>query len=68
MISKYETFKRSIINYIHTCGMDIGMVYFIMKDIFTEIENLYYGQINREALEQTKQNKNEKGEGKCKTI
>ena len=59
MISKYETFKISIKNYIQTCGMDIGIVYFIMKDIFNEIESLYYAQINRELLEESQHNNEE---------
>lgn len=62
MISKYQILKESINQVIQNSGLDIGAVYFILKDIFNEIEKLYYAQINRECLneikEETKQEKN----------
>lgn len=50
MIKKYQIFKEIINNAIKNSDLDIGAVYFILKDIFTEIEKLYYAQINKELL------------------
>ena len=55
MIKDYQIFKESINGIIQRSGLDIGAVYFILKDIFREIETLYYSQINREIMEESKE-------------
>ena len=67
MISRYEAFKQTIKQYIQSCGLDIGIVYFIMKDIFKEIENLYYAQLNKEAIEDAENQKRKNMEVKEQT-
>ena len=62
MIRNYQILKETINHSIQNSGLDIGAVYFILKDIFNEIEKMYYAQINKECLkeiktEETKQNK-----------
>lgn len=59
MIKKYQIFKESINHVIRNSGLDIGAVYFILKDIFGEIEQLYYAQLNRECLEEAQKIENE---------
>ena len=62
MIKNYQLFKEKINYVIQNSGLDIGAVYFILKDIFGEIEKLYYAQINKEFMEEAekieKENKN----------
>ena len=59
MIKKYQIFKESINHVIQNSGLDIGAVYFILKDIFWEIEKLYYAQLNRECLEEAEKTESE---------
>lgn len=49
---------------IQDCGLDVGIIYFILKDILKEIEQLYYGQINRELSDKQKNQNNEAEENK----
>ena len=52
MIKNYQILKESISSVIQKSGLDIGAVYFIFKDLFREIEILYYNQINKELAEE----------------
>ena len=52
MIKNYQILKESINGIIQKSGLDIGAVYFIFKDIFRDIENLYYTQINQELMQE----------------
>ena len=52
MISKYEIFRQSIKNYIQNSEFDIGVVYYVFKDLFRDIENTYYATLNKEAVAQ----------------
>lgn len=52
MIKNYQIFKETVNNVIQNSNLDIGAVYFILKDIFSEIERVYYSQINKECLEE----------------
>lgn len=62
MIKNYQLFKETINSLIQNSGLDIGIVYFILKDIFQDIEKLYYAQINKELIEEQKQNIENKDE------
>ena len=48
---KYEKFKTAIHNVIQNSGLDVGMVYYILKDITGQMEVLYLQQIQKEAKE-----------------
>lgn len=61
MIKDYQIFKETITNLIKKSELDVGIVYFIMKDIFSELEKLYFAQINSEILNE-KQNTEIKSE------
>lgn len=52
MIKDYQLFKETINTTIQNSGLDIGVVYFIIKDVFFDLEKLYFRQINRELLEE----------------
>ena len=57
MIKDYQFLKESITNLLQQSKLDIGIIYFILKDVFKEIETLYYTQINQELIEESnKQN------------
>lgn len=52
MVKNYQILKEQINYAIQNSGLDIGAAYFILKDIFTDIEKMYYGQVNKELLEE----------------
>jgi len=54
LIKDYEILKEQINYSIQNCNLDIGAVYFITKDIFHNLEKLYYAQINREYIDESK--------------
>lgn len=51
MIKDYQLFKEKITYDIQHSNLDIGAIYFILKNTLIEIEALYYAQINKEMLE-----------------
>lgn len=53
MIKNYQILKEQINYAIQNSGLDIGVAYFILKDIFSDIEKMYYAQINKEFLEES---------------
>ena len=55
MIQNYEIFKEKIFSDINDSQLDIGAIYFIFKDIYSEVEKLYDGQINYELLNMQKE-------------
>lgn len=44
----YE-FRRDLENLINNSGLSIDEAYFVLKDIMSEIDNLYKQEIQREA-------------------
>ncbi|MCC8068719.1 MAG: hypothetical protein LIO71_03010 [Ruminococcus sp.] len=56
--TKCEEFKQQIIGDINSSQLPISIVYFIMKDVFQEVEKTYYATLNQEAQEhiETKSN------------
>lgn len=69
MIRNYQLFKEKINYVIQNSSLDIGIVYFILKDIFFEIEKLYYAQLNKECLEEAQKiEKETESEKNNKTI
>lgn len=62
MTKDYQFLKEAINQNIVNSNLDIGAVYFILKDIYFEIERNYYIRINQELLEEQKQNTETKNE------
>ncbi|MCI8597927.1 MAG: hypothetical protein HFJ10_05735 [Lachnospiraceae bacterium] len=52
MIKKYQILKESMNGLIQNSGLDIGAAYFILKDVFSEVEKIYFAQLNKECLEE----------------
>lgn len=59
MIKNYQFLKEKVNYVIQDSNLDIGAVYFVMKDIMNNLEHLYYAQINKEMLEEKGKNSNE---------
>lgn len=55
MTKNYQILKESINNLMVNSGLNIGAIYFILKDIYQEIEKIYFAQINKELLEEQEQ-------------
>ena len=51
---KYEKFRQTILQIIQESGLDVGVVFFILKDITKEIESLYIQQLQKESAEEKK--------------
>ena len=49
MLQKYELFYQQLKYIILNSTLDIGMIYFILKNLFLEIESLYYQQLQKET-------------------
>lgn len=46
-----EDYKKSLVELVNGSGLPIGAVYYITRNIMTEIESTYYGSINAEAMD-----------------
>lgn len=60
MIKDYNDFRNVTVYNIQNSGLDVGVVYFILKDILTEVEKTYISQVNKEIAEEKKSNEKEK--------
>lgn len=58
MITNYENFKQSINNSIQNSGLDVGAIYYVLKDFINIVEKLYYAQLNSEALNKVAEKEN----------
>ena len=54
---KIFNFNKILHELISSSELDIGTIYFIFKNIFSEIEALYYTQLNKELMEETENKK-----------
>lgn len=59
MTKHYQILKEKINRTLNESSLDIGAIYFIMKDIMNNIEHLYFAEINKEFIEEAKQNESE---------
>ena len=60
MIKNYQIFKENINAVIQNSELDIGVVYFIMKDVYSDLEKMYYAQINKGLIEENNKQENNK--------
>lgn len=52
---KYEEFRTQLLDVIQNSKLDVGSVYYIFKDVFTEIDILYRQQLRKELAEKEKE-------------
>ena len=57
---KIEKFKNDLIFLINNCELDLGIVYYVLKDVFNIVEKEYIKLLTKE--EQDQQNKENKTE------
>lgn len=43
-----ELFKEKLYDNINSCGLTIGAAFFIFKDVYKDLENIYKEQIEKE--------------------
>lgn len=55
MIKNYKIFEQSIRNFIQESGLDVGVTYYILKDIYKDLEKTYYDLLRLEIEEDSKQ-------------
>lgn len=58
MIKNYKIFEQSIRNFIQESGLDVGITYYILKDIYKDLEKTYYDLLRLEIEEESKKEKN----------
>lgn len=44
-------FKNNMVNTINNSGLPVGVVYYIMKDLFNDIQNAYENTLKKEKEE-----------------
>lgn len=58
-MKQYEVFKESITFLIQNSNLDVGIIYYILKDIFKDVENAYYQAIQKEIIEEKEEDENQ---------
>lgn len=51
-IKEYQIFKETINKVISGTSLDIGGIYYVLKDVYRDVENQYFVQINQELMAQ----------------
>lgn len=49
--TRCENLKREVIDNINQSDLPIGVIYYIMKTIMSDVTSTYYGVLNSEAQE-----------------
>lgn len=53
MAKEYQIFRETINNVINGTSLDMGGIYYVLKDVYRDVENQYFAQINQELMTQT---------------
>jgi len=54
-----NNFKQQIFKVINNSNLSIEVVYYVFKDIFIEIEKLYFSELQKEQKEANKEKEDE---------
>lgn len=58
-----EQFKNKIIDLTNETGLNIGIIYYVFKDLYQSVEQLYHQQIQNDYIKyQQEKQENEKKE------
>ena len=60
--TRCENLKRELIDNINQSDLPIGVIYYIMQVIMSDVTSTYYGVLNREAQEYVVETKKEMDE------
>ena len=50
-----ELFKQTLIDTINNSGLPIGMAYYVVKDVFADVDAYYHQYVNKQYEEMQKQ-------------
>lgn len=64
MIKNYKIFEQSIRNFIQESGLDVGVTYYILKDIYKDLEKTYYDLLRLEIEEEESKKEEKNGDDK----
>lgn len=53
MAKEYQIFRETLNNVINGTSLDMGGIYYVLKDVYRDVENQYFAQINQELMTQT---------------
>ena len=56
MTKDFHVLTETINSAIQNSNMEIGAVYYVVKDVYRDIENWYYARINQELLQESNEN------------
>ena len=56
---KTEEFKQNLYNLINQSNLPISNVYYVMKDVFKELEGIYLNTLQQERIRRQKTKKEE---------
>ena len=57
-----QQYKNTIYNIINTCNLPASNAYYILKDIFHDIEMTYFKEIEKLKIKNQEQQKQQQGE------
>ena len=55
MNKNYEAFRNGIMYLMRSSGLEIGGIFYVLKDILREVEGVYSNTINQEIEEEERQ-------------
>ena len=62
MIKDYQILREALTKVLDGNPLDIGAKYYVLKDVFADVETLYYTQINKEIMEENNKGVTENAE------
>lgn len=54
MAKEYQILRQTFDKVIAGSPLDIGGIYYVLKDLFRDVENQYFAQINSELINEAK--------------
>ena len=55
MNKNYESFRNGIMYVMRTSGLELGAIFYVLKDILREVEEMYSNTIRQEIEEEERQ-------------
>ena len=55
MNKKYESFRNGVMYIIRSSGLEIGVIFYILKDLLREVEEIYSNTLRQEIEEEERQ-------------
>lgn len=52
MNKKYESFRNGVMYVMRTSGLELGAIFYILKDIMREVEEMYSNTLRQEVAEE----------------